>query len=96
MKITSGWIPIDPDNPESFPKVGHDGYSDYILLSYENYDLIDIGMYRVEDGTGTFYPGDEARSCASFGLIVNAWMPIIEPYREEEETCQNVEPAEQT
>ena len=64
-------------------------------MSYENYDLIDIDMYRVEDGTGAFYPGDEARSCASFGLIVNAWMPIIEPYREEEETCQDAEPAEQ-
>lgn len=63
------------------PVVDEDGCSDYILLSYENYSLIDIGLYIVdEDGSGAFYPGDDDRSCVSYGLFVNAWMPIIPRY----------------
>ena len=30
---------------------------------------------------GAFYPGDEEKSYVSFGLIVNAWMPLPTPYR---------------
>lgn len=73
------WIPIDEDDPESFPKT-----DDYILISCSNYSLIDIGRYESDrDGDGAFYVGDESKSCASCGLFVNAWMPIIPPYREE-------------
>lgn len=80
------WIPIDPDDPNTFPEVNEEGYSEYILLSYENANMIDIGDYRVDaNGDGAFYPGDEDRSCASYGFIVNAWMPIIEPYRGKKE-----------
>jgi hypothetical protein len=52
------------------------------LLSYENYELPDIGEYRKDREGGAFYPADDARSCTGYGLIVNAWMPIIKPYRE--------------
>lgn len=55
----------------------------YILISYENFTLADIGRYETDkDGNGAFYIGDEDRSCVSFGLFVNAWMPLTEPYRE--------------
>lgn len=55
----------------------------YILISYENFTLADIGRYETDkDGNGAFYIGDEDRSCVSFGLFVNAWMPLPEPYRE--------------
>lgn len=68
------WIPVTerlPD-PES-----------YILVSFENYSLPDIAIYRVdEDGSGAFYPGDEDYTYLSAGVFVNAWMPLPEAYRE--------------
>ena len=68
------WIPITERLPET---------DDYILLSFENFSLPDIGRYEVdENGDGAFYPGDEDRSYNSFGLFANAWMPLPEPYRQ--------------
>ena len=70
----NGWIPIDERLPET---------DDYILVSFSNSTLPDIGRYEADkDGGGAFFPGDEERSYASFGLFVNAWMPLPEPYRE--------------
>lgn len=67
------WIPIT----ERLPEPGG-----YILLSFENYTLEDIGRYeKDEDGSGAFYPGDEDESYASIDLLVNAWMPLPKPYR---------------
>lgn len=80
-KITVEWIPVEERLPEI---VTEDGSSDYILLSFDNYNLPAIGRYEEdEDGDGNFFEGDEDRSCLSYGLIVNAWMPMIKPYREE-------------
>ena len=71
----NGWIPVDWRLPET---------DDYILVSFSNYTLPDIGRYESDkDGGGTFFPGDEERSYASFGLFVNAWMPLPEPYKED-------------
>ena len=68
------WIPITERLPET---------DDYILLSFENFSLPDIGRYEVdENGNGAFYPADSNTSHASFGLFVNAWMPLPEPYRQ--------------
>lgn len=70
----NGWIPIDERLPET---------DDYILVSFSNSTLLDIGRYEVDkDGGGTFYPGNDERSYVSFGLFVNAWMPLPEPYKE--------------
>ena len=70
----NGRIPIDERLPET---------DDYILVSFSNSTLPDIGRYEADkDGGGAFFPGDEERSYASFGLFVNAWMPLPEPYRE--------------
>lgn len=64
--------PEDPPEPEK-----------YVLLSYSNYNLPDIGEYRVdEEGNGAYYPGDEERSCTSFGLFVDGWMPLPKIARE--------------
>lgn len=47
--------------------------------------LPDIGRYEAEsDGSGAFYPGDEDASYVSFGVFVNAWMPLPKVYRREE------------
>ena len=72
----SEWIPI----AEKLPEPGG-----YILLSFENYTLTDIGRYeKDEDGSGAFYLGDEDESCASINLFVNAWMPLPKPYRSDD------------
>lgn len=67
------WIPISERLPDP---------DEYILLSFENYTMAAIGGYeRNEDGGGNFYEGDEERTLLSFGLYVNAWMPLPEPYK---------------
>jgi hypothetical protein len=66
------WIPIDEKRPEN---------NTYILVSLENFDVPDIARYEEDEKGGTFYPGDNARSYQSFGLIVNAWRSLPEPYR---------------
>lgn len=57
-----GWHGLDEP-----PKEG-----EYILVSFANYTLPDIGRY--EDGV--FYPGDETKSFKEYGLIVNGWRPL--------------------
>ena len=61
----------DPKKPQKV--------DEYVLLSYSKYSLPDIGEYR-EDGK--YYPGDDERSCESFGLIVDGWMPTPKVRRE--------------
>ena len=73
---TNPWIPVTERLPET---------NDYILISFENYTLPDIGRYEIDaEGNGTFYPGDGAMSYASIGIFVNAWMPLPKSYRESE------------
>ena len=76
MRQYQGWIDINDrlPNPE-----------EWVLVSFENFTRPDIGRYEAEsDGSGAFYPGDEDASYASFGIFVNAWMPLPEAYRREE------------
>ena len=60
--IEDEWKSLD-----ELPKEG-----EYILISFANYGLPDIG--RCEDGV--FYPGDDLRSYKKYGLIVNGWRPL--------------------
>lgn len=73
----NGWIPIEERLPET---------DDYILVSFSNSTLPDIGRYEADkDGGGAFFsrfPRDEERSYVSYGLFVNAWMPLPKPYEE--------------
>lgn len=74
VNSVSSWIPIEEKLPPD---------DDYVLLSFENFSIPDIGRYEVdEDGGGIFYPGDDARSYNSYGLFVNAWMPLPQCYEE--------------
>jgi hypothetical protein len=74
--MENNWIDIN----DRLPNPG-----EYVLVSFENVTLPDIGRYETDsDGSGAFYPGDEDASYASFGIFVNAWMPLPEIYRREE------------
>lgn len=69
------WIPISERLPDP---------DEYILLSFENYTMAAIGRYEKHgDGSGNFYEGDDEKPLLSYGLYVNAWMPLPEPYRED-------------
>ena len=69
------WIPISERLPED---------ESYILVSFENATMPDIARYEENDEGGTFYPGDDEKSYSSYGIFVNAWMPLPESYREEQ------------
>lgn len=55
----------------------------YILVLFENATMPDIARYEENDEGGTFYPGDDEKPYSSYGIFVNAWTPLPEPYREE-------------
>lgn len=78
LREKSKWIPCSERMLES---------GEYVLVSFENDGIIlpDIATYQVDqDGNGAFYPSDNFVTYASVGLYVNAWMPLPEPYREDE------------
>ena len=78
-KKKNRWIPAD--NP---PKANEDGESDYILLSFDNFAIPCVGTYREGDDGGAYYT-DIGENLAGIGLFVNAWRPLPERYREEDE-----------
>lgn len=66
------WSPVEERLPET---------DDYILVSFENFPVPDIARYEENEDGGAFYPGDEDYTYVSYGLFVNAWMPLPDPYR---------------
>lgn len=66
------WIPISEHLPED---------ESYILVSFENAPMPDIARYEENDEGGTFYPGDDEKPYSSYGIFVNAWMPLPELYK---------------
>lgn len=76
------WIPCSERLPEE---------EEYILLSFADYTGLDIGRYEKDGENSNFYPGDEEESYASYGLVVNAWMPLPEPYRQNDEGVEDDE-----
>lgn len=75
------WIPVY-DGEGQMPEVDEDGYSEYLVLSFSNYDGLAVGQYREDGSGGAFYEGDEEKPLTEYGLFVNAWMDL-KPYREE-------------
>ena len=74
-QLADPWIPIT----ERLPETG-----DYILISFENFNVPQVGRYEAdEDGGGEFYPGDEDFTYKSIDLYVNAWMPLPQPWKGE-------------
>ena len=71
-----GWRDINEELPDP---------GEYVLVSFENFTLPDIARYKRDDEGGAFYPGDDEKSYSSYGLFVNAWMPLPEPYKEKKD-----------
>lgn len=80
---TPHWVPVT-DGDEWKPTLDEDGESDYILLSFDNLTCLCIGQYRENEEGGSFYHGDDDEPLLKRGFIVNAWMPLPGPYRDEE------------
>lgn len=69
------WIPVEERLPEE---------DEYVLMSFENFTLPIIGRYEKDnDGGGAWYAGDAdgCDTCSSQDLFVNAWLPLLKPYR---------------
>ena len=79
LKNNDGWISVNPDEEDSFPKADN-----YILLSFSNFSIPLIGRYEEDEEGGAFYIGDDDETCVSQDLFVNAWMSLPESYKEEE------------
>lgn len=69
------WIPIEERLPED---------DSYVLVSFSNFSMPDIGRYEKDEEGGAFYPGDEEVTYSSYGIFANAWMPLPEPYKKGE------------
>lgn len=70
------WIPV---SEEQFPTT-----DEYILISFANFTIPMVGRFEWDqDGNGAFYVGYDVETCASQDLIVNAWMPLPHPWRED-------------
>ena len=85
------WCPIEEDLPRwnLVDDEIHPADGEYILISFENFSKPLIGEYEETEEGGTYYVGGV--SCISKNLIVNAWMPLPEPYREPEELTEEME-----
>lgn len=62
------WIPCS----ERLPKTG-----EYVLISCEGFDVPSVVKYEGE----TFYLSEDM-PCEDFGMVVEAWRPLPEPYKE--------------
>lgn len=77
-RLKSRWIPVTERLPEN---------DDYVLMSFENFSLPLVGRYVDDEKLGgAWYLGDcfDEDTCLANDLFVNAWMPLPEPYREDE------------
>lgn len=72
----NGWIPCEERYPDT---------TEYILLSFSNFSIPVVGRWEEDKDGGAFYIGDEMESCASQGMIVNAWQQLPKVYRMGEE-----------
>lgn len=69
----SGWIPVTERYPDT---------DDYILMSFSNCSVPQIGRYEEDSEGGAFYLGDSEETCVSLGLFVDAWQPLPPCYKE--------------
>ena len=68
------WISINDRLPD--PDI-------YILLSFEGYALLCVGIYTVDDEDNGTFRDDRDIPFTEYGMYVNAWMSLPEPYKGE-------------
>lgn len=68
------WIPVSERLPE---------HGKYVLISCEGFDAPSVGKYEEDDIGETFYLSEDM-PCEDFGIVVEAWRPLPEPYKESE------------
>lgn len=74
------WIPA-----VNTPEVNEEGYSEHILLNFENATVHEIGQYVEDKYSGcAYYIGNDTKPCSIYGLFVDAWMPLPERYKEDD------------
>ena len=56
----------------------------YILLSFANFPIPLVGRYKEDEEGGTYYIAGDDKPCTASDLYVNAWMPLPESYKENE------------
>ena len=79
LKKKMKWRPITGSEDDELPRPG-----EYVIVSFHEYPLMEIGLYREGEGWGAFYPPDDSTvSLAEDDAFVSAWMPLPEPYRSE-------------
>lgn len=76
VSVDVGWIPVEERYPDT---------DTYILLSLSNFSIPIVGRWEEDEDGGAFYAGDEDETLVSQDLFVNAWMPLVKPYRPEGE-----------
>ena len=80
--VLGKWIPINEKLP---------GKGEYILVSFANegFSLPDIAVYEVDSNENeVFYPADRTVPYSLIGVFVNAWMPLPEPYKQNDEGAE--------
>ena len=68
------WIPVRERLPE---------HGKYVLISCEGFDAPSVAKYEEDDIGETFYLSEDM-PCEAFGIVVEAWRPLPEPYKEQE------------
>ena len=76
-EMVNKWIPVE--DTEHTPE-----NESHVLVSFSNCSLPNIARYEKNEEGGTYYPGDDEKSYLKYGIFVNAWMPLPEPYKGEQ------------
>lgn len=81
LKRETGWIPVS----KRLPELDEDGYSDKVLVCFTNFSGCEICEYRECDDCHGWYIGDSDDNPEDVGVHVIAWMPLPEPYEEDQD-----------
>ena len=59
----------------------------YVLLSFENFPLPEIGRYEEDERGGALFVGDDDEPISRTGVFVDAWMELPKRYKDTKEVA---------